>query len=235
MNRSLFILASAIFILLQSCMPPMRAVTGRMPESTGSPGSGAVDLGVAYEVPINSDPEKPHFMLEPQIFFSVHENVDIDFNVMMHYVGIDQFAHSWLGSFGAHYRIVHNESHKFSIGGGLMIGAVDYGGSYEDDEENEDDDEENRSDWGIAWGTFFQFDYGYRINKNFGIYLGNNINFALAGSAPAVLFGVHGMGFQINWNKNLYSSMEFAIVWQALDGAPPFSLGPAITLIGYNW
>lgn len=229
MNRSLLILASVVFILLQSCMPPMRAVTGRMPESTGNPGSGAVDLGVAYEVPINSDPSEPHFMLEPQIFFSVHPNVDLDINV--NYMWFTRSLQSWLGSFGAHYRAVHHEKHKFSIGGGLMLGLT-YDGDAVNGSTGKPEDYEHI---GFVWGTFIQFDYGYRINKDFGVYLGNNINLSFAGIAPFVFFGVHGMGFQINWNKNLYSSMEFGIVWQALDGAPPFSLGPAITLIGYNW
>lgn len=225
-----------LFSVFQSCIPPARTVTGRMPESTGAPGSGAIDLGASYEVPLNSELDRPIINLEPQILVSVHPKVDLDFNVMMYGVGLGAFANSWIGSVGAHYRAIQEKTVKLSIGGGLILGGVNWGDTcttYDDDEEDECDD--HGDDWGFVWGTFVQFDYGFRLNDHFGIYFGNNLIFSLAGSAPLVLYGVHGIGTQINWSKSIYSSFEFGIIWNALDGAPPFSCGPSITIIGYNW
>lgn len=228
-----FLIVGLITVLVNGCIPPIRSITGRMPESVGDPGSGAIDIGAGYMVPIYDNAYPPMFLLEPQIVFSVHPRVNIDFNMVMYNIGVSRFSNSYLGSVGAHYMVTQKRKLKCSVGGGLMLGAVN---AETGDTDGNNENTANPGSWNFAWGTFFQLDYGHRFNNNLGIYFGNNVNISFL-STPLAVYGVHSVGLQFNWSKNLYSSVEVGLAWNALPRGSgyPFSFGPAITFLGYNW
>ena len=239
MKKLTILFLFSIILIMNSCVPPIRSITGRMPESTGTPGSGAVDAGTAYMVPINGYADTPFFLLEPQIFVSVHPKIDLDLNFVMSNIGTDHFSDAYLGSLGVHYYLAQRTGFKCSIGGGLMLGGAYLRTEDEDDYYNDDADfdQNGKGAWEFAFGGFFQFDYGVRFNNYVGMYFGNNLNLIYTDGWATAFYGVHSIGLQINYTENLYSSVEVGLAWNAFgkESGYPFSFGPAITLLGYNW
>lgn len=206
-----------------------------MPESPGSQGSGTIDIGTAYMAPIYGNAENPTFLLEPQVVIGLNSKLNMDINLVMFNIGTGRFSDSYLGSVGFHGLIRRRGNFKCSIGGGLMLGATYSRNNNGEGDENEYDYTGN-GEWNFAGGAFFQLDYGYRFNKYAGIYFGNNINIIYV-EFFAAIYGVHSIGFQINWSRSFYSSAEVGIVWNMFGETSgyPFSFGPAITILGYRW
>ena len=240
MKRFYLLILFLIAVAMNSCVPPIRSITGRMPESTGTPGSGAVDIGTAYMVPIHGHADTPLFLLEPQIFVSINPRLDFDFNFVMYNIGTDHLSDAYLGSFGIHYYLAQKTLFKCALGGGFMLGGAYLRTEDEDDSYSDDSDFDygGKGSWEFAAGFFYQMDFGVRFNNYVGMYLGNNINYIVTEKmSPTAIYGVHSIGFQFNWSENLYSSVEIGLAWNAFgeDSGYPFSFGPAITLLGYNW
>ena len=235
MKHFFFLLLLLLVLIMNSCVPPIRSITGRMPESTGAPGSGSIDVGTAYMVPVYDNTNPLMFLLEPQLVVAVTPKLNLDFNLTMYNIGTDHFSDSYLGSIGAHYMLAQRKRLKCSIGGGAMLGATYVRNDDDDDDENYD--YTSPGSWSFAAGGFFQLDYGVRFNKHVGMYFGNNFSFIFVDNWPAAFYGVHSIGFQFNWNKNFYSSVEVGLAWSLFGSGNryPVSFGPAITLLGYNW
>jgi len=239
MKHFFFLLLFLLVLIMNSCVPPIRSITGRMPESTGAPGSGSIDIGTAYMVPIHGHADTPLFLLEPQIFVSVHPKIDLDFNFVMFNLGTDRFSDAYFGSLGVHYMLAQRTRFKCALGGGLMLGGAYLRTENEDDYDDDADyDWNGKGSWDFAMGFFYQMDFGVRFNNYVGMYFGNNLNYIYTNKFdPTAIYGVHSIGFQFNWSENFYSSVEMGLAWNAFgeNSGYPVSFGPAITLLGYNW
>lgn len=223
---------ASLWSLISGCIPPSyspitRQGTGSMPEPTG--GEGRAIAQIAFGIPPAS------VTVEPRLQLGVSRRVDLDFNLMMlgiYRADIDMV----MGSAAVHYRAVQHRIFKLSFGGGLAGG---YGGRWRRRLPDNPDTGDDRWETGTpntAIGGLLSFDYGFRLHRVFGIYLGNTFHVSWADPAPVTVWGHHTFGLQFDWTRRLFSTVETGFWWyENMDERRSYSSIFYATLIGYRF
>ena len=85
-------------------------------------------------------------------------------------------------------------------------------------------------------GGLVCLDYGFRLHRVFGIYLGNMVHVSWADPAPVTVWGHHTFGLQFDWTRRLFSTLETGFWWYTnKDETMYYSSYIYATLIGYRW